>query len=469
MARKDRRAMDGWKDFRSDLRGPDRHLGFCSRRTDMLGPVTAFPTDRQTDILGALRRLGPLSLDPAAGLFSFIHTCSLRRGPCPLHLLFTTRPVLRPVLRAGRPRFRAGDAGAELRAVRRAPGGAARALQLLRPPPIRPRRAVPAHGAGALHVPRVPAGRDVLPLPVGAAAGGAPAVRGFATTSPPQKNKRWLRSCFSCTALVLQPCMPVCLSCLSVCFSCAALVLQPWGFSRHGGISTSALRACEVTCISPFKGMHRLAKKTRCRCRRWYRCSSSRVDKSTRMRARVGPSCRSSHFLCEAAECENCFVAFGTEEELRQHTLERHSSHMPRMPQASSGPTSGPGCLVLHARQETTCAVLVEPRAPSSLWSEIHVCVRLPSGNRVSYCACQIGQIGIVLVEPRAALQHAEHAQPPPAPREKHFMKKFREECILLGAPPVDCAPPPSLPAMRLGGCASQSRRFPPFPCPIGY
>lgn len=39
---------------------------------------------------------------------------------------------------------------------------------------------------------------------------------------------------------------------------------------------------------------------------------------------------RRDHHLCEEPECADCFVAFGTPEELRRHHLERHSSRMPR-------------------------------------------------------------------------------------------------------------------------------------------
>ena len=39
---------------------------------------------------------------------------------------------------------------------------------------------------------------------------------------------------------------------------------------------------------------------------------------------------RSEHFLCEEPECEGCFTAFGTPDELEQHRRERHSQRMPR-------------------------------------------------------------------------------------------------------------------------------------------
>ena len=48
---------------------------------------------------------------------------------------------------------------------------------------------------------------------------------------------------------------------------------------------------------------------------------------------RLLPACvdaRSEHFLCEEPECEGCFTAFATQEELAQHRRERHSQRMPR-------------------------------------------------------------------------------------------------------------------------------------------
>ncbi|KAI3426465.1 hypothetical protein D9Q98_008832 [Chlorella vulgaris] len=39
---------------------------------------------------------------------------------------------------------------------------------------------------------------------------------------------------------------------------------------------------------------------------------------------------RSDHFMCEEAECVDCFVAFSSVEDLQRHHMERHSARMPR-------------------------------------------------------------------------------------------------------------------------------------------
>ncbi|MEW5316918.1 MAG: hypothetical protein WDW38_008257 [Sanguina aurantia] len=44
------------------------------------------------------------------------------------------------------------------------------------------------------------------------------------------------------------------------------------------------------------------------------------------------------HFLCSEQECNGCFIAFATEDELRAHCTQRHSAHMPRWDQSRARP-----------------------------------------------------------------------------------------------------------------------------------